>query len=111
MQLSCHHSPGHPGKPGAEGPAGRRGLDGNVGRPGPRGPPGPPGITVLDGNARSRIKTELFQQITKEMNSDLAQLEVGEGEEAWPVLQIPSYLAKCPEPLERSAVMSNGSWY
>ena len=28
---------------------------------------------MLDGNARSRIKTELYQQITKEMNSDLAQ--------------------------------------
>ena len=59
--------------PGAEGPAGIRGPDGNVGRSGPRGTPGPPGITVLDGNARSRIKTELYQQITKEMNSDLAQ--------------------------------------
>ena len=56
--------------PGAEGPAGKRGPDGNVGRSGPLGPPG---ITVLDGNARSRIKTELHQQITKEMNSDLAQ--------------------------------------
>ena len=44
-----------------------------MGRPGPRGPPGPPGITVLDENARSRIKTELYQQITKEVNSDLAQ--------------------------------------
>ena len=28
---------------------------------------------MLDGNARSRIKIELYQQITKEMNSDLAQ--------------------------------------
>ncbi len=28
---------------------------------------------MLDGNARSRVKTELYQQITKEMNSDLAQ--------------------------------------
>ena len=28
---------------------------------------------MLDGNARSRIKTELYQQITKEMNSDLAR--------------------------------------
>ena len=28
---------------------------------------------MLDENARSRIKTELYQQITKEMNSDLAQ--------------------------------------
>ena len=28
---------------------------------------------MLDGNARSRIKTELYQQITNEMNSDLAQ--------------------------------------
>ncbi len=58
--------PGRPGPPGAEG-------HGNVGRPGPRGTPGPPGATVLDGNARSRIKTELYQQITKEVNSDLAQ--------------------------------------
>ena len=73
--CSCSASilPGRPGPPGAEGPAGKRGPDGNVGRPGPRGPPGPSGITVLDGNARSRIKTELYQQITKEMNSDLAQ--------------------------------------
>ena len=72
--LFCFHSSiGPPGPPGAEGPAGKRGLDGSLGRPGPRGTPGPPGITVLDGNARSRIKTELYQQITKEMNSDLAQ--------------------------------------
>ena len=60
----------------------------NSGRPGPRGPPGPPGITVLDGNAESRIKTELYHRITKEMNSDLAQRL--EREETWPVLQLPS---------------------
>ena len=72
--LSCFHSPiGRPGPPGAEGPTGKRGADGNPGRRGPRGPPGPPGITVLDGNAENRIKTELCQKITKEMNSDLAQ--------------------------------------
>ena len=64
---------GRPGPPGAEGPAGKRGPDGNPGRTGPRGPPGPPGITVLDGNAERHIKTELYQQITKEMNSDLVQ--------------------------------------
>ena len=28
---------------------------------------------MLDGNERSRIKTELYQQITKEVNSDLVQ--------------------------------------
>ena len=66
--LSCFHSPeGRPGPPGAEGPTGKRGADGNPGRP------GPPGITVLDGNAENRIKTELYHRITKEMNSDLAQ--------------------------------------
>ena len=65
--------PGRPGPHGAEGPAGMRGADGNPGRPGPRGLPGPPGITVLGSNAESRIKTELHQQITKELNSDLAQ--------------------------------------
>ena len=64
---------GRPGPPGVEGPAGQRGPDGNPGRTGPRGLPGPPGITVLDGNAKRHIKTELYQQITKEMNSDLVR--------------------------------------
>ena len=71
--FCLHIFPGRSGPSGVEGPVGKRGADGNPGRPGPQGPPGPPGITTLDGNAENRIKTELYQKITKEMNSDLAQ--------------------------------------
>ena len=74
MYLPCFHSCiGRPGPSGAEGPAGKLGPAGISGRAGLRGPPGPPGITVLDGNARNCIKTELYQQITKEINGDLGQ--------------------------------------
>ena len=65
--------PGRSGPTGAEGPGGRRGVDGSPGPQGPRGLPGPPGITVLDTNTESRIRSEMLQKVTDEVNSGLVQ--------------------------------------
>ena len=65
--------PGRSGPTGAEGPEGRRGVEGSPGPQGPRGLPGPPGITVLDTNTESRIRSEMLQKVTDEVNSGLVQ--------------------------------------
>ncbi len=68
----CCHCIGQTGPVGHPGPQGAPGTTGLPGLPGPRGPPGPPGVTILSGNARHGIKTELFHEIKEAVVDELA---------------------------------------
>ena len=70
--LCVCHCTGQTGPFGPPGPQGIPGSAGVPGSPGPRGPPGPPGVTILSGNARSSIKTELFYEIKEAVVDEIA---------------------------------------
>ena len=75
--CACCRRTGQTGLVGPAGPLGAPGTTGVPGLPGPRGPPGPPGVTVLTGNARHSIKTELFHEVKEAVVDELADTLYG----------------------------------